>query len=156
VEREPDGLSGGRVEVQVRAERCDPRSNEIRKVREIGAYQVLQISPLMLAPTQQVLVRRECLDVLTESPDKVFRITSDKVLRITNRGLAGNDAREAEQILDSVIGLTHQKMNPLFGLFLCGNVLKATNSTLQELKNIINGKQPLTAASCLPLIISIT
>jgi hypothetical protein len=108
VEREPDGLGGGRVYTQLRADRCDPRSNEIRKVREMGAYQVLQIGSAMLVPTQQVLVSRECLDAISESPDEGFRITSDEVFKIAGRGLAGDDLHEAEQVLHSMIGLAHQ------------------------------------------------
>jgi hypothetical protein len=62
VEREPHRLGGGRVQTQLRVERYNPRSNEVGKVRKMGAYQLLQLSSLMLVRTQQVLVSSECLN----------------------------------------------------------------------------------------------
>ena len=73
---EPDGLRCGCVQMQLRTVHGDPRPDKIRKMREVSAYQVLQIGSLPLVPTQQVLVGGERLDALRESPDKVLNITS--------------------------------------------------------------------------------
>jgi hypothetical protein len=99
VEREPDGLGGGRVQTQLRAERCDPRSNEIRKVREMGAYQIPGINSLLLVLGQQILIGRKCLDAPSEALDKIFRLMS--------RSLAGDHLHETEHVPGAMIDLTH-------------------------------------------------
>jgi hypothetical protein len=52
---------------------------------------------------------------LSEAPNKVFRMTS--------RGLAGSYLYQAKQVLDAMVGLTHQKVNLLLGMFARGNIL---------------------------------
>jgi hypothetical protein len=86
-----DGLGRSCVQTKFPAMHCDPRTKQIRKVRELDAYEVLQIGSAALVATEQVLVGRERLDALTESTGKVFGITS--------RGLPGD-------YLDSSVNVT--------------------------------------------------
>ena len=73
------------------------------KGRELSTDQILQVDSLPLILHQQVLIGRKCLDALSETPDKVFRLT--------NRGLAGDYLHEAEHVLGAMIDLTRQKAN---------------------------------------------
>jgi hypothetical protein len=119
VECETDRLSGGRVQTKLRAVDRDPRADKIRKMRKLGAYQILHISSPLLVPTQQVLVGCERLDALSES--------SNKVLRTANRGLSSDGLYEAEQILDTMVCLPHQQLNVLFMSFPLGQILHHGN-----------------------------
>jgi hypothetical protein len=59
-----------------RAADSDARSEKIRKVRELGAHQILDIDSLPFVFDQLVLIGRKRLDALCKAPDKVFRLTS--------------------------------------------------------------------------------
>ncbi len=47
-----DRLGGGCVQTQLRAVHSDPGPDEVRKVRELGAHQILHINSLPLIPDQ--------------------------------------------------------------------------------------------------------
>ncbi len=110
--------------MQLRTVHGDPRPDKVREMREVSAYQVLQIGSLPLVPTQQVLVGGERLDALRESPDKALNIAS--------RGLAGDCLHETEQVLDAMVGLTHQKMKLLLGTLARGNVLNHSHEIVDR------------------------
>ena len=56
MEREPDRLSGRRVQAQLGAMHGDARANEAGEVRELGANQVLDLDPVPFVANQQVLI----------------------------------------------------------------------------------------------------
>jgi hypothetical protein len=115
VQCKTDRLGGSRIQAQLWAVDIDPRTNKIRKVRELGAHQIFDIDSLPLVPDQQILIGRERLNALGEAPDKVFGVTS--------RGLAGDCLHKAEHVLGAMIDLTHQKMNLLLVSFPLGDIL---------------------------------
>src|SRR5215470_3604121 len=115
VERDPDGLGGGRVQAKLGAMHGDTRTNEVGEMRELSVNQVLDINSLPLVPDHQVLIGRKRLDTLSEAPDKVFRLTS--------RGLAGDCVYETEHILGAMIDLAHQETLPLLAVLAFRNVL---------------------------------
>jgi hypothetical protein len=99
VECEPDGLRGDCIQTHLRAVRSDPRPQKVRKMRELGAHQILDINALPLVPDQQVLIGRERLNALSEA--------LDKILRLTSRGLAGDCLHDTEHVLGAMTDLTH-------------------------------------------------
>jgi hypothetical protein len=107
--------AGGRIQTQLWAVHGNPGTDKIRKMRELGVHQVLQISSLPFVPNQEVLVGSESLDALRESPDKI--------IGFARRSLAGDCLHETEHVLGAMVGLTHQKMNLFLVRFPLGGIL---------------------------------
>jgi hypothetical protein len=61
-----------------------------------------------LIPDQQVLIRSERLDALSEASDEMFRLTSC--------GLAGYCLHEIEHVLGAMIELAHKQVSPFRAL----------------------------------------
>ena len=109
------GVRGSCFQTQLRAVQSDPRPDKIRKVRELGAHQILHVNPLPFVPDQQVLIGGKRPDTLNEA--------SDKVLRLASCGLAGDCLYQTEHVLGAMIDLTRQQVNLLVVSFPLGHIL---------------------------------
>jgi hypothetical protein len=56
VQREPDGLGGGRIQTQLGPAHDDTRTNEIGKGGYLGANQVLDLDPVPCVADEEVLI----------------------------------------------------------------------------------------------------
>src|SRR5207245_4004254 len=86
-----------------------------------------------VVPDQQVLDGRERLDALSKAPDKVFRFKT--------RSLAGDCLHEAEQILEAMVGLTHEEANLLLVSFSLGHILGHANKQALSIRLSSQGER---------------
>jgi len=56
VDREPDGLRGGRLQDELGATHGNTRTDKVREGRELSMNQVFDINSLPLVPNEQVLI----------------------------------------------------------------------------------------------------
>jgi hypothetical protein len=92
---------------------------EVGEMRELGAYQILDLDPFPSAPDEEILIGCKRPNALGEAPDVILGTSSD--------GLVSDSIHDAEHVPGAMVDLAHEEVLLLLTQLAFRNVVSGTN-----------------------------